>query len=948
MARVAPEPIAVAEAAAAAWLDANIVISCEDTGAGLSVAPETLYKPFGRVGSPAAGRGSASGGPSQAGGPLICAAPRRDTHGAAVARAGALHTLPSGLSLGRWFGKPRERAASNAAAGQATPANLARDVTVAQAVADGLDPRAPPAISRADGTLEAQLRMPLEFVPPSGLAALPASTAPSLGPAASLDALNGGRPALHGPASAAALAASDPSCAAESTVRSSASNQSVPAAPSLRDDQTPLRITVRPVAPGKGFPGPHVFSAVLGGTSSVQASPTNLRGRLSTPVPATPVSTHAYAARVRGSGLGIPVAKLIAEQLGGSLRLYRDGARSRTVYEAVLPLVPQALREPLRRACAERAPPQAAAKRLGGSASSAGLDALRRAGTPERGASANVGKASPAHAASGDAAAASGSVVGVGPAAEAALVDLSAAISGFSPAVFPLLWTAEGCPYVMLSGPRTQRTEESEATASPVANAAAPVPRLSDPAVAGAVGEGALHATLPNPVIRTASSTPASTCAGLPASSTPLLGGTAAPLAPIHGSASLMGLAAVSGSAGARLAASPRLPPIRAQSSTAKQVPLLPLVGEDLQPVDSTVAGTLPHEASSGSAAAVSGPRGDVGATIAASASPARLLSVACEPVFDGAGELVPGVAVFPSIRSSPGTIAALPRLELPEPGMVPALELPGAVQGLPQLMQVLSATPRSAADAWTRTSASESVAVSPSHAHAGGTQGVSGPTSSKATVPQFGLHLLVADDEAVNRRIMQRLLAKLGCTCVCVSEGDEAIAALVACGQAWSADGASDGAASASGPARASAPFDAFLSDIIMARTDGVETCAQLRAMGCTIPIYAVTGNASLAERLQAGRRTASTNSPLTTQASAAGAASGGGRTRGASGNTSSDPCAPRSSRVSAQSAGATDASSGEALISGFHGAICKPFDQRALQSVLADVASGATIAML
>jgi CheY-like chemotaxis protein len=221
----------------------------------------------------------------------------------------------------------------------------------------------------------------------------------------------------------------------------------------------------------------------------------------------------------------------------------------------------------------------------------------------------------------------------------------------------------------------------------------------------------------------------------------------------------------------------------------------------------------------------------------------------------------------------------------------------------------------------------------------------------SPATVPQFGLHLLVADDEAVNRRIMQRLLAKLGCTCVCVSEGDEAIAALVASGQAWAAEGRGGGAETSSPTAaRASIPFDAFLSDIIMARTDGVETCAQLRAMGCTIPIYAVTGNASLVDRLQAHRRTASTHSPLTTQTSAAGtgsAAGGGLRMGGASGNTSSDPCAPRSSRASVTSAGASDAPSGDAANSGFHGAICKPFDQRALQTVLANVACGATTAM-
>jgi CheY-like chemotaxis protein len=154
-------------------------------------------------------------------------------------------------------------------------------------------------------------------------------------------------------------------------------------------------------------------------------------------------------------------------------------------------------------------------------------------------------------------------------------------------------------------------------------------------------------------------------------------------------------------------------------------------------------------------------------------------------------------------------------------------------------------------------------------------------------------LHILVADDEAVNRKIMARLLAKLGCTCECVSEGDEAIDALIRTGQARPVASAPTAAATPSPTGSGQRPFDAFLSDIIMNRTDGAETCAQLRAMGCAIPIYAVTGNASFVD--------ACAVDPAT------GEAAQGGR-----------PGRPAF---------------------GFNGVVCKPFDQPALLRVLREV---------
>jgi PleD family two-component response regulator len=44
----------------------------------------------------------------------------------------------------------------------------------------------------------------------------------------------------------------------------------------------------------------------------------------------------------------------------------------------------------------------------------------------------------------------------------------------------------------------------------------------------------------------------------------------------------------------------------------------------------------------------------------------------------------------------------------------------------------------------------------------------------------RFGLHVLVVDDEKVNRRIAARMLEHLGCTCDGIEDGDEVVNALV------------------------------------------------------------------------------------------------------------------------------------------------------------------------
>jgi CheY-like chemotaxis protein len=90
---------------------------------------------------------------------------------------------------------------------------------------------------------------------------------------------------------------------------------------------------------------------------------------------------------------------------------------------------------------------------------------------------------------------------------------------------------------------------------------------------------------------------------------------------------------------------------------------------------------------------------------------------------------------------------------------------------------------------------------------------------------PAMGLHVLVVDDSATNRRIAERCLRGLGCTCAHAEDGDEVPAAV------------------------AGARFDVILLDIRMARVNGDAACAALRAGGYVGPIIAVTGNATLVD---------------------------------------------------------------------------------------------------
>lgn len=80
---------------------------------------------------------------------------------------------------------------------------------------------------------------------------------------------------------------------------------------------------------------------------------------------------------------------------------------------------------------------------------------------------------------------------------------------------------------------------------------------------------------------------------------------------------------------------------------------------------------------------------------------------------------------------------------------------------------------------------------------------------------------VLVADDNAINRKLIAKMLAKLGLESVMAANGAEAVEA---CDRE---------------------DFVAILMDIQMPEMDGIEATRQLRKRGCKTPIIAITADA-------------------------------------------------------------------------------------------------------
>ncbi len=95
---------------------------------------------------------------------------------------------------------------------------------------------------------------------------------------------------------------------------------------------------------------------------------------------------------------------------------------------------------------------------------------------------------------------------------------------------------------------------------------------------------------------------------------------------------------------------------------------------------------------------------------------------------------------------------------------------------------------------------------------------------TSTTAADGFGLHILVAEDNPVNQMVAEKLLNKLGCTCLIANNGQECIEML------------------------AENNYDLILMDCMMPVLDGIEATRRIRAARNTttnIPIIAFTANA-------------------------------------------------------------------------------------------------------
>lgn len=206
------------------------------------------------------------------------------------------------------------------------------------------------------------------------------------------------------------------------------------------------------------------------------------------------------------------------------------------------------------------------------------------------------------------------------------------------------------------------------------------------------------------------------------------------------------------------------------------------------------------------------------------------------------------------SVSDSTATPSATPHLMPMSSGHESESKIGDSIHVPPWPVPVANATPeaiaglrRTAGDvfegrvlpssAWAHTPSSRAdsrgSSESPSHASgrgAGAARGAvpanaAGVGSGSSTSP-LGLHVLAVDDERTNRLVVGRMLSRLGCTYELAEEGDDALALV------FGSTG-SDGRA-----------IDVVLLDIVMRRTNGLETCAQLRSRGFTASIIATTGN--------------------------------------------------------------------------------------------------------
>ena len=114
-------------------------------------------------------------------------------------------------------------------------------------------------------------------------------------------------------------------------------------------------------------------------------------------------------------------------------------------------------------------------------------------------------------------------------------------------------------------------------------------------------------------------------------------------------------------------------------------------------------------------------------------------------------------------------------------------------------------------------------------------------PADPKRNRPPLNCRVLLVEDGYDNQRLIALLLRKAGAEVVVVENGQVAIEAVV--GPASAGD---------ENKPRSFQPFDVILMDMQMPVLDGYEATRQLRAMGYTRPIVALTAHAMSQDRQQ------------------------------------------------------------------------------------------------
>ena len=108
---------------------------------------------------------------------------------------------------------------------------------------------------------------------------------------------------------------------------------------------------------------------------------------------------------------------------------------------------------------------------------------------------------------------------------------------------------------------------------------------------------------------------------------------------------------------------------------------------------------------------------------------------------------------------------------------------------------------------------------------------GIPAPASNLPDQASATFSILIAEDNAINQKVIERMVQKLGYRVNLVANGREAIEAITALGHA---------------------PYSLIFMDCQMPEMDGFEACRQIRKLntGVRIPIIAITANAMKGDR--------------------------------------------------------------------------------------------------